>query len=51
MPLPSPKKDEKKSAFVQRCLADPIVQKDFKDIKQRVAVCYSQFEQSKKDKK
>ena len=43
MPVPKPKKEEEKSKFVQRCMADQIMRKEFKDIKQRVAVCLSQF--------
>ena len=44
MPLPTPNNKEKKSEFVARCMADSIMNKDFKDEKQRAAVCYAQFE-------
>jgi hypothetical protein len=49
MPLPNPKKDEKKNDFMSRCMSDETMKKDFKDNKQRVAVCIAQF--SKKDSK
>ena len=48
MPIPKPKKEEQKSKFVQRCMADQTMRKEFKDIKQRVAVCLSQFKKLSK---
>lgn len=48
MPLPKPKNKEKKSDFVSRCIGDNQTGKDFPDQKQRIAVCYSQWEQAKK---
>lgn len=47
MPLPKPKNKEKKSEFVSRCIGDNQTNKDFPDQKQRIAVCYSQWEKSK----
>ncbi len=47
MPLPVPKHKEKKSDFVGRCMSEIGKDKAFKDSKQRVAVCYHQFEQAK----
>ena len=47
MPLPKPKNKEKKSEFVSRCIGDNQTGKDFPDQKQRVAVCYSQWDKSK----
>tara|TARA_R110001583_G_scaffold8965_17_gene42375 strand:+ start:4234 stop:4383 length:150 start_codon:yes stop_codon:yes gene_type:complete len=41
MPIPTPKGDEKKSKFMSRCVADPVMRKEFPDIKQRIAVCLS----------
>jgi hypothetical protein len=49
MPLVKPKNKEKKSDFVSRCIGDTTTNKDFPDQKQRIAVCYSQWEQSKKE--
>jgi hypothetical protein len=50
MPLPTKKKSETEQEFVSRCLADDMVQKDYKDQKQRAAVCYSQFKRRMKNK-
>jgi hypothetical protein len=47
MPLPSPKGKEKQSDFVSRCMGDNTMGKDFKDQKQRAAVCYSQWKKAK----
>jgi len=47
MPLPSPKGKEKQNDFISRCMGDNTMGKDFKDQKQRAAVCYSQWEKAK----
>jgi hypothetical protein len=49
MPLVKPKNKEKKSEFVSRCIGDTQTGKDFPDQKQRIAVCYSQWEKTKKE--
>ena len=41
MPLPKPRKDEKKAAFMQRCMRE--TKNEFRKNKQRVAVCLSQW--------
>tara|TARA_R110000824_G_scaffold105753_3_gene250188 strand:- start:416 stop:565 length:150 start_codon:yes stop_codon:yes gene_type:complete len=41
MPIPNPEGKEKKPKFMARCLSDPIMRKEFPDIKQRIAVCLS----------
>ncbi len=46
MPLPNPKSGEKKSDFISRCMVDLSDKEEFKDSKQRAAVCYSQFEEA-----
>jgi hypothetical protein len=46
MPLPQPKSGEKKSDFISRCMVDLSDKEEFKDNKQRAAVCYSQFEEA-----
>lgn len=46
MPLPQPQNGEKKSAFISRCMVDLSDKEEFKDNKQRAAVCYSQFEEA-----
>ena len=53
MPLPTPhrdktgKKTEKKSEFISRCAGDTTMNKDFPDTKQRLGVCFSQWEKRK----
>ena len=51
MPLPSPQKDEKRSDFMGRCMTQLADKGEFKDTKQRAAVCYSQLVRRKKSKK
>jgi hypothetical protein len=46
MPLPTPKNGEKRSKFISRCMVDITAKDEFKDMKQRVAVCSSQFEEA-----
>lgn len=43
MPLPKKHKNESEQEFVSRCVSDEMMVKDFKDQKQRLAVCYSQY--------
>lgn len=51
MPLPTPNNNEKKSDFISRCMSSEIIKKDFKENDQRLAVCYRQFEEAKKESK
>lgn len=53
MPLPTPNgKTESKEAFINRCLADTNIRKDFsKSPKQAVGVCYSLWDQHQKKSK
>lgn len=51
MPLPTPNNKEKKSDFVARCMSSDMIKKDFKENDQRLAVCYRQFEEAKKESK
>lgn len=50
MPLPTKQDGEKRGKFMQRCMADPNMRKEFSDGKQRAAVCYSQYDKKKKKK-
>lgn len=50
MPLPKPSKKENEQEFVSRCMGDEMMLKEFKDQKQRAAVCYSQFRTREKIK-
>jgi len=49
MPLPKPRKGEKKDDFVSRCIADDVIQEEYATQKERIAVCYSLWEQAKKE--
>ncbi len=49
MPLPSKQKNESKEQFMDRCLGDEVSKKEFTDIKQRIAVCLSQWKQKGKN--
>jgi hypothetical protein len=46
MPIPQPHKNEDKEHFVSRCMSDEVMKKDYKDGKQRVAVCLQQTKSS-----
>lgn len=48
MPIPTPKKGEDQKKFISRCMGDSVMNEDYKDNKQRAAVCYSQWRESKK---
>lgn len=50
MPLPNPKKDEEKNDFMNRCMSDATMNKEFKDNKQRVAVCMAQYDRKDESK-
>ena len=47
MPLPTPSNGEKRSKFISRCISDLSEKGEFKDNKQRAAVCSSQFDKAK----
>lgn len=48
MPLPKPKAGEKKDDFMGRCMANPTAMADFPKQDQRLAVCFSQWEDRNK---
>ena len=50
MPLPSPKRKEKRGEFMTRCMTQLSDKGEFKDAKQRAAVCYSQLAKKNKRK-
>ncbi len=50
MPLPRPDKNESRKKFVNKCMDDAAMLKEFPNEKQRAAVCYSQYEQATKSK-
>jgi hypothetical protein len=48
MPLPKKHKEEKRSEFMQRCMANHNVQNDFETQDQKIAVCESLFKKKSK---
>tara|TARA_R100000008_G_C3580875_1_gene168429 strand:+ start:1872 stop:2066 length:195 start_codon:yes stop_codon:yes gene_type:complete len=46
MPLPSPKKGQEKKDFINSCMESSIMNQEYKDPKQRLAVCHSQHRRS-----
>lgn len=55
MPIPNPTDKEKTASdgqklFVSRCVADSVMEKEFSNKNQRLAVCYSQYKKAKKNK-
>lgn len=46
MPLPKPTPNEDREKFIDRCMADDVMNKEFPDGKQRIAVCSSQYTKS-----
>src|SRR3989339_1392722 len=44
MPMPKPKANETKGDFLNRCMGDATMARDYKDGKQRYAVCQAQWE-------
>jgi hypothetical protein len=47
MPIPKPKNNERKSEFITRCMENLKDKGEFPDSKQRLAVCYNQYEEKK----
>lgn len=47
MPIPTPKKGEKRSDFISSCMGDEAMNKDYPDNKQRAAICYSKWDDKK----
>lgn len=39
MPIPTPKKNEKRNDFIQRCMVDSTMINEFKNTNQRFAIC------------
>ena len=49
MPLPKPNKNEKQKDFIQRCMSNETMKKEYPDQKQRSAVCYTQWKDRNKN--
>lgn len=46
MPIPTPrmgKNPESRDSFMKRCMSDLVMNKEFKDQKQKAAVCFSSY--------
>ncbi len=48
MPIPKPKFRESHQNFIQRCLADDIMNKEYPNVDQRLAVCAIQWRNENK---
>jgi hypothetical protein len=48
MPIPTPKPNEEKNAFIARCMSDEKMLQEFPEAAQRLAVCQTQLKQNKK---
>lgn len=51
MPLPKPRKNEDKDAFIDRCMDDEVMVEEYENESQRRAVCETQWDESKKKDK
>lgn len=51
MPIPKPKKDEKKDDFLKRCMADKVMLKEYPDKAQRNAICNKQWDDKEKSER
>lgn len=47
MPIPKPESNENKQKFLQRCMSDETMKKEYSNTQQRIAVCLSQTKKSK----
>jgi len=50
MPLPTPKRGEKRQDFIKRCMDNSVMKREFKDKDQRLAVCHSVWSDKKGDR-
>lgn len=48
MPLPKPRKNEKKDSFIDRCMGDDVMNEEFPEGEQRRAVCEKQWDNKNK---
>lgn len=47
MPIPQPNQGESKKKFINRCMSDPTMNKEFPDGDQRYKVCLEQMDMGK----
>lgn len=50
MPIPSPRAGESQDKFIGRCMSSLSESGEFRDRKQRAAVCHGQWRKSKRKK-
>jgi hypothetical protein len=50
MPIPKPTPQENKKEFVMRCMSDDLMNREYTNQDQRLAICSSSFEESKLSK-
>src|SRR6266566_4830080 len=50
MPIPTPHSNESQKDFISRCAGDEVMNKDYPDNPQRLAVCYSAWERRDSEK-
>lgn len=43
MPIPKPDKDERMTEFIERCMSDQVMKKEFPNEGQRIAVCAKEW--------
>jgi hypothetical protein len=44
MPIPTPKKTETQKQFIQRCMIDEVMNKEYPDKSQRYSICIMQYD-------
>jgi len=47
MPIPKPKPNEQRDEFLGRCMSDPKMITEYKDAKQRYAICITTYQEQK----
>lgn len=47
MPLPTPKRGEKRQDFIKRCMANDVMKREFKSNDQRIVVCHGIWSEKK----
>jgi len=51
MPIPKPRKNENRDAFMSRCMGDPVMNQEYPEQSQRAAVCNVAWAQRDKKSK
>jgi len=50
MPIPTPQKDETKQEFIERCMSNDTMVKEYPNKGQRYAICLTQWRNKNKNK-